>query len=1071
MKKFYILQRTAFSKVCSKKTFIIPKFLIFLLFISIFVNKTVEGALSEQQKKVTGIVTEINGTPIPGVNVMVTGTTQGALTDADGKYTIEVPPGSKSLTFSFVGMETQEKSIGSLTQIDVTMAEASIGLEEVVVVGYGTQKKIDLTGSVSALSAKEYANAPVTDALDAMQGKMAGVQIINNSGSPGVAKQILIRGIQSWGASTEPLYVIDGVIMENMNSLSPNDVETISVLKDAASCAIYGARAANGVVLITTKRGVKSGLPVITFHVYGGVQQYSDLAPTMLNTTQWMELDQEAYRNAGPATYDQSPYGTQNPVDFNLFKDANGNYINTDWIKTVSRPGGGRVQNYDLSLSGGDDKSNYFTSLTYFNQEGMIKNAAADRLSLRFNANHKVSSFLEFGTSVNIYSNSRHGHGEGGNPSNPYSIWQYAGGNPYGGAMMQVPLSRPYEYDAEGNKTGYGYVRNYTIEGGNMTPLILAEQYKDDTRWYGFVGNAFLKITILPGLTFTPRISLDYNTSQSTYFTPEIHLQGIEGQSVNNVGKATDYTIHWIADYMLNYEKTFNSVHNISVLAMYSQEESKYEYLRGQRFATPNNLIRYLDAGQLANQNVNNGFTDWAFVSYIGRLNYNYSQKYFVQASVRRDGSSRFIEKNRWGVFPSVSAGWRISKENFFEPIQKVVSDFKIRASIGTLGNSNVGYYPTYATLGMYPMVMGSLGSQLAQPSYALTATANKNLQWEETLKKDIGFDASFFKSKITLSVDFFKSNTTNLLYGKPLPVSAGKSSEPTINGGEIENKGFEFIVDYQEHKGDFTYNISMNLSTVRNKILDLNGRDLRESGLEVGQPMWRTFGYTANGIIKDQATLDAHPYLTNPDNDRPMELGDIWMVDVNGRDENGKLTGKPDGVVNADDRGFIGKKYPDFTYGLSGGLTYKRWSLQIVTYGVQGVDLYSQIDGQGYFMFTSNDNTRILDRWEATKNPDGNMPKVTKDDRAGNSERTSSFWLSDASYLKINNVNLKYAIPEKICHKLMMKNLEVYGSVENLHTFTKYPAGEVDVNDQMMEPAKKIPQPRTWILGLNVTF
>jgi TonB-linked SusC/RagA family outer membrane protein len=1071
MKNNSILKRTALVKVCSQKPFRILKLSIFLLFISIFVNKTVEGALSEQQKKVTGIVTEKNGTPIPGVNVMVTGTTQGALTDADGKYSLEVPSGSKSLTFSFVGMESQVVSIGSLTKIDATMAEAAIGLEEVVVVGYGTQKKIDLTGSVSVVSAKEYENAPKTDVLDAMQGKVAGVQIINNSGSPGVAKQILIRGIQSWGASTEPLYVIDGVIMDNMSSLSPNDVETISVLKDAASCAIYGARAANGVVLITTKRGVKSGAPIISFHTYAGVQQYSELTPKLLNTTQWMELDKEAYWNAGPATYDQSPYGTQNPVDFAIYKDANGNYINTDWVNTVSRPGGGKVQNYDISMSGGDDKSNYFTSLTYFNQDGLIRNAAADRISLRFNSNHKISSFLEFGNSVNIYSNSRHGHGEGGNPSNPYSIWQYAGGNPYGGAMMQVPLSRPYEYDADGNITGYGYVRNYTIEGGNMTPLILAQEYSDDTRYYGFVGNVFLKVKILPGLSFTPRVSIDYNISQSTYFTPEIHLEGIEGQSVNNVGKANDNNMHWIADFMLDYEKTFNSVHNISALLMYSQEEGTYEYLRGQRFATPNNQIRFLDAGQLENQNVNNGMSDWSFVSYIGRINYNYSQKYFVQASVRRDGSSRFVESNRWGVFPSVSAGWRISKENFFDPIHNVVNDFKIRASIGTLGNSNVGYYPTYATLSMYPWVMGSQSGQIAKPSYALTAAANTDLQWESTLKKDLGFDASFFKSKISLSVDFFKSNTTNLLYGKPLPVSSGKTSEPTINGGEIENKGFEFIVGYQDHKGDFTYNFSANLSTVRNKILDLNGRDLRESGLEVGQPMWRTFGYTANGIVKDQTTLDKYPYLTNPDNERPIGLGDIWMVDVNGSDENGKLTGKPDGKITADDRGFIGKKYPDFTYGLSGSVTFKRWTLQVVTYGVQGVDIYSQIDGQGYFMFTSNDNTRILDRWEGTKNPGGNMPKVTKDDRAGNSERVSSFWLSDASYFKISNINLKYAIPDNICQRLRMKNLEVYGSIENLHTFTKYPAGEVDVNDQMMEPAKKIPQPRTWILGLNVTF
>ena len=1019
-----------------------------------------------QKVTVKGTVTDAtSGTALPGVNVVEQGTQNGTITGIDGEYTIEVAGPTSSLEFTFVGYVTETMEVGSQTTINVSLVEDIVKLDELVVIGYGTQKKSDLTGSVSVVSAKDFQKAPVTDALDAMQGRVAGVTIISNSGEPGADKLIRIRGVQSWGASTDPLYVIDGVIMDNMNSVSPNDVESISVLKDAASSAIYGARAANGVVLITTKRGSRSDAPVISFETYAGVQQYSDRKPELLNSDQWLMLDKESYRNVGPEAWDQSPYGTQNPVDMSLFLDNNGKQIDTDWLSVVGQPG--RIQNYDLSLSGGNDRSTYFTSATYFKQDGLILNTGADRISFRLNSDHKVNSFIEFGNSMNIYSTSRYG----------------GVGNPYLGATQKNPLSRPYETDAEGNIINYDYVRSYTMEGGDVGPLIYAKEYTSDSRAIGFVGNIFLKVKILKGLTFTPRLSLDYRNSHQSSFVPELHIVGVETQKINSVSKNQDYNFHWIADYMLNFERTFNAVHNVSGLLVYSQEENRYEYLNGTKYGTPNNEIRYLNAGQLENQSVYNGYQDWAFVSYIGRVGYNYNEKYFVQASVRRDGTSRFVGDNRWGVFPSASVGWRISKEGFFESVTNIVNDLKVRASIGTLGNSNVGLYPTYATLEMHTAVMGPTNGQIAKPSYALGAAVNSNVKWEQTQKNDIGFDASFLNYKLNLTFDYYISHTTNLLYGKPIPLAAGKyyystdgwvyPSDPTINGGEIQNNGIELSLAYQDSKGDFTWGANGYISADRNKVVDLEGRNLREYGLEVGQPIYGFFGYTSNGIVKDQATLDAHPYLTNPENDFPIGLGDIWTVDINGRDGNGNLTGKPDGKITADDRGFIGRKYPKFSYGLSGNISYKRWTLQLVTYGVQGVDLNTQVNINGYFQYTSNDITRILDRWEATENPDGNMPKVTKGDLAGNASHISSFWLSNASFWKISNVNLRYQIPDQVLRKVNMKAMEVYGSVENLHTFTNYPSGEVDVTDQGMwtQPVTKIPQPRTWVLGLKVSF
>lgn len=1066
-------------------------------------SQNTNSEVQAQKKSIKGTVKDEKGQTIPGVSVVVKGTTTGQVTDIDGKYSLEVPVDAKTLVFSFVGMDKQEINISGRDQINVNLKETVMGLGEVVVVGYGTQKKVDLTGSVSTVSVKDFENAPVANAVEAMQGKVPGVQITSNSGAPGVDKEIRIRGVQSWGASNSPLYVVDGVIMDNMNSLSPNDIETISVLKDAASCAIYGSRAANGVVLVTTKRGSKSGAPVISFHSYTGVSVNSDIFPKFLNSSQWIQLDRESYMNAGAASFNQSPYGSQNPVDWSIFTaptgkgmqvnlpavDYNGVHANaisgylynTNWLKTLSQTG--RIQNYDVSVSGGNDRSTYFTSATYFKQEGQILGSSADRISFRFNSDHKITDFIEFGNSVNIYSTSRTG---------------VENTNVYLGAARQNPLSRPYELDANGNTTGYGYVRSYTMEGGNMTPLILAKEYSDDTRRYGFVGNVFLKVKILDGLTFTPRLSVDYLSSNRTQFSPEIHLTGIEGKSINSVGKTQSYNFHWITDYMLNYEKTFNKVHNVSASAIYSQEENKNEYLYGTRNGTPNNQIRYLNAGLLDGQNTTNGYTDWSFVSYIGRIGYNYNGKYYVQGSVRRDGTSRFVGDNKWGVFPSLSTGWRISKEKFFAPLADVINDLKIRASVGVLGNSNVGLYPTYATLTKQSYPMGAENSQIAMPTYSLTEAVNQNIKWESTLKKDIGFDANFFNSKVTLTADYYLSNTTNLLYGRPIPFAAGKSSNdpshfgqassPTINGGEVQNHGLEFSLGYQDKKGDFTYGINANLTAARNKVLNLDGRDIKESGLQVGQPLFRWYGYTSNGIVKDQATLDAHPYLTNPKNVHPIGLGDIWTVDVNGRDANGKLTGKPDGKIDADDRGFIGNKYPDFTYGLSANFGWKRWSIQVVGYGVQGQDLSTLQDGNGYFQYTSNDVVRSLDRWNATLNPNGNMPKVTKNDAAQNITLSSgtniaSFWLSDASFFKISNVNLKYSVPEKICQKIRLKGLDVYGSVENLHTFTKYPGGEVDITDdfgqvnqtitskQWSQPSTKVPQPRTWVLGIKATF
>lgn len=1016
-------------------------------------EKTVAEAVPELTassvaQSIKGVVTGEDGQALSGVSVVVEGTRKGTTTDESGNFTIDANPGDV-LVFSMVGYKTTRHKTGTAVTINIKLEVETAEMADVVVVGYGTQKRADLTGAVSVVSSKQFDKTPQLDALSALQGKVAGLQIVSNSGLPGENKDIQIRGIQSLAASTSPLYVVDGTISDNINNVSPADIANITVLKDAASASIYGARSANGVILITTKRGSRSSAPVVSFHTYQGIQTESNLKLKLLDAAQYVELDKEAYENAG--YLNQSPYWdfvNDRPSDIILNQYAG---VNTNWLKIIRRTGG--IQSYELSVRGGNDKSTFYTSVNYIKEKGRSIASSSDRFNIRLNSDHKINRFLEFGNNLNLYSTGTQG----------ISASQ-AGLDAYQSAVMQSPLTRPYEADGS-----YGYVREPDLEGRTMPPHILANEFKNDGRSYGASGNVFFKLHILPGLTFTPRISGDYSNNISKQFVPAIVLRNIEGNVKNSVSRYDGSNWHWIADFLLNYDRTFNGVHNVSALAGYSQEENVYEDLQGARQGTPNNNIQYLNAGEIAGASNAGGYSDWAFISQFGRLNYNYDEKYLVQVSVRRDGSSRFVDENRYGVFPSYAIGWKISKENFFKSVTPVINDLKIRASIGTLGNANVGNYPAYASLTPMTYVLNNAIASV----YTLAQFANKSITWETTKKKNFGIDISLFKSSLTLSADYYISNTTDLLFSQPLPISSGnyanyETYNPTINGGEIRNRGFEFTLGYQQVKKDLSYGLTANFGANRGKVIDLNGEDFGDaSGIVVGKPMYSFYGYKSLGVIKDQATLDNYPQKDG------SVLGDLWIADINGYDDDGNLTGKPDGVVDDADRTFIGKPAPDFTYGLVGNVTYKRFSLQFSLMGVNGLDLNTQGPTMNYFFYPQNNSTRILGRWHAVKNPDGNLPRVTKEDIAGNVRDFSSFWLSDASYLRINNINISYSFPESVFKMFRMKNLELYISGQNLYTFTSFPGQEVDVTDQgqFARPSSKVPLPRTILVGIKTSF
>jgi TonB-dependent starch-binding outer membrane protein SusC len=1009
-----------------------------------------------QQLKVSGTVTDATtGETLVGVNIVVKGSTIGVVSDAKGNFSVDLPDQNAVLVFSYVGYIAQEIPVAQQSTIEVKLAPEVQVINDVVVIGYGTQKKADLTGSLSVVSSKELANVAVLDPLQALQSKASGVNITSVSGQPGAGYQIRIRGVQSINASNNPIYVIDGVIAEDMNSISMYDIDNISILKDGASSAIYGARAANGVVLITTKQGSKNEAPVISFHTYQGIQTQPNTRLKLLNSDQWLKLYKESFTNDGYTGTDLTDNMGYTDTDLEIYKDASGHYRSTDWLKKIERTG--NMGYYDLSVRGGSEKSTYFTSVNYLAQEGMIKSQSAKKINFRFNSQHTIRKFIEFGNTLNLFDDNNEGLPDFNAVNASYIP------NPYLQAFRKSPLSevtRP-------NGT-YGINQNTNVEYQWAPPTVFTDLYKRKSSSYGVIGSLYAKFNLIKGLSFTPKVSLTYQHNLYSFYTPAISLENTSDvQAISSLQKNSSDQYHWQNDYMLNYDRTFNK-HNISIVAAYTQETSGREELDGYRSGIPTNSIYYLTAGDPFTQINDNSYTSWAIASYIGRINYDYDGKYLLQATVRRDGVSRFSSNHRWGVFPSYSIGWRISKEKFFAGLTNVVNDLKLRASSGTLGNANIGSdYPTAFALTPGTAI---LNEQLSG-GFKLDNAINLDVKWETTRKNNFGIDLSLLKSKFYVTVDYFISKTTNLLYQKPLPLSVGKNSAAYINGGKFQNKGWEFELGFREKRGDFSYDINANFTAMRNKVLDLAGQDSRPEGIAVGQPFRSYYGLTTDGIVKTQAQLTAYKALS-PD----AELGDVMFKDINGVDANGKLTGKPDGVIDAADYTFIGKKYPDLTYGFVANVSYKRLSLQIQTQGLKGMDLPFRGITLSYFGGTpENASDVLLQRYQTTENPGGNLPRLTLNDPNGN-QTFSDIWLSNASYFKISNINLSFNLPENISKRLHLKDLTVYCSVQNLYTFTKWKGGDPDVafggNDYISgNPADKVPQPRTWIIGLKLSL
>lgn len=979
-----------------------------------------------QQGILTGKVTDKAGNPLPGVTVVVKGTTVGTITDTNGHFLLANVPSGSVVLFSFVGMKPQEVAVTEESSITIVMEEETFGIEEVVAVGYGTQKKRNITGAVSTVNTDEVNKIPVAGLDQALQGQVAGVMVMQNYGSPGAGIQVRIRGIGTIGDS-DPLYVIDGVpTKESINSINTNDIESISILKDASAAAIYGARAANGVVLITTKKG-KSGVTQVNLDTQYGFQNVSNKLD-LLSAGDYATICNEALVNAGkPAVWQNTGLGT-----------------GTNWQDEIYR--NAVFQKYDLSVSSGNEKTKYLIGTGYYMQEGIVKFSGFDRFNIRFNLDSKVKDKVTIGTNLNLSRVSE-------------KLIDTEINGVVRAAVFQPPTIPVYNTD--GSYAGPG-----ANEGDAQNPLGMADRSDMSAKQNQMFGNLFAEYAILPELKFKSSLGLNVYSRQSKNFDP-LFSEGNANRTINSLTQENINYFDIVWENTFSYSKVFNERHQIEALAGNTLQNAQTDNIYGYREGFTNNeeYLQYLDAGS-SNDKTRGNLKEWSLASYFGRINYGLSDKYLFSANIRFDGSSRFGKNNQWGVFPSVSAGWRISKESFFNV--PFIDDFKLRASWGQLGNQDIGLYAFSSTLSQTFYTVGR--DQTLQVGYAPASDFNPDVKWETTTQQDFGFDLSVLKYKLYLSADYYIKRTTDMLLILPQPMTSGFGSTGYENLGEVENKGFELQATWKDNIGDFRYGISGNIATFHNKVINLGeiGEPIT-SGLlfdmstrtEVGHSIREFYGYVTDGIFQNQAEIDAH--VSQPG----AKPGDIRFKNLNN-----------DEVIDSNDRTFIGNPYPDFFYGLNTTVGYKNFDFSLLFQGQYGNKIYNAtkfwLTNSGY---NYNKGTQILSRWTGpgTSNSE---PRLTTIDANQNS-RGSDRYIEDGSYLRLKDLQLGYTLPGAFLGKSGISMARIYFSGHNLLTFTNYSGYDPEVGAARGSMGDRTigfdevtyPQNKSYIMGLNLTF
>ncbi len=987
----------------------------------------------QQAKTVTGTVTDVSGEPIIGANIRIKGTTTGTITDIDGNFSIKAEPQSV-IEVSYIGYLTQETVINNQKSIRFLLKEDTKTLDEVVVIGYGVQKKADLTGSVANINTEKLNTQSNANIGQALQGKIAGVDIVSQGGAPGSGTRIMVRGIGTLN-NASPLYIVDGMYMNSIDHINPNDIASIDVLKDASSAAIYGSRAANGVIIVTTKEGSNTeGKPIIDLSVNLGISTASKFLD-MLDAKGWAEVTTIARQAIGKPALDMATDLANKP--------------DNDWQDIMFRPA--LMQNYNLSVKGGGKYSTYYTGLGYFNQDGIVKGTNYQRYNIQSKNDYKRGIFSA-GTNLII------------SFSHDKPLHQELRGGMIGTILQSVPTLEKYDDTREGGYGGtYGDVVNIPHPLAIIDDNIM-DRYNENVKIFA---NLYAQIELFKGLKYKLNLTPDFSFERYKNYLNKYDF-GLATNSITQLTERQRRRRNILVENLLTFDRTFGE-HKISALAGYTYQDSRFRHIQAYGEGLPQGLEE-IDAATTNRSNEGNSWRS-VLTSILGRVFYSYQNKYLFTATIRRDGSSKFGKNNRYGYFPSFSLGWNVAEEKFMENVHWL-DQLKLRGGYGVLGNQEIDNYQYSSTITTginYPDGNGGLLQGAFPKNFA-----NPDIKWEETAMTNVGIDFMAFNNRLSLTADYYVKNTKDILLTVPIPISSGGANDPIRNAGKIRNNGFEFNLGWMDQPNpDISYGINLIGSFNKNKVIAMGSesgsikggstnQNITTSETKAGYPIGGYWLISTAGYFNSQEEVDA--YAKDGKKIQPAaEPGDIKFVDANN-----------DGVINDDDRVFQGSPFPDFTFALNGNMRYKNFDLSIGLQGVLGNKIYNATR-QTLEDVTKGSNflASCLDYW-TPENKNASHPRLTWDDPNRNTRAESDRYLENGSYLRLRSVQLGYTFPQT-WFKGAIQHARVYINAENLFTITSYSGYSPDVNadnanyrgfDNFIYPTN-----RTFMLGANVTF